>query len=138
MRHTSDQRYKLTTHQHQIAIGLAGMYNDYKTMVKIEADLSAVPQSEIHSTDISDTTAVKAERIEPYMNKIRLIEKTARDAGDDLWKFILLGVTEERSYDNLRLMYGIPCGKDEYYRRRQYFLWLLYKRFEMSALEPLN
>lgn len=132
MRHTEDSKYKLTKEQHQIATGMACLYPYYKERVRDIASLSAVPQGEGRSSDTADTTALKAVKISPYMDKIRLIEKTAEDAGGDLSKWILRGVVEKRSYDNLRFMHGLPACKNEYYMRRQYFLWLLYKRIEAA------
>lgn len=62
-----------------------------------------------------------------YSEKMRLIEETAQDTDEVLASYILVGVTEGRSYDYLSIQLGIPCCKDVYYNRYRKFFWLLNK-----------
>lgn len=62
-----------------------------------------------------------------YSDRMGMIEKTAKDADSELSEYIVIGVTENMSYDLLRVNYNIPCCKDIYYDRYRRFFWLLNK-----------
>lgn len=72
-----------------------------------------------------DPTAKRAVRKTYYLDRIRLIEKTAKKADEELYSYILKGVTEELSYTHLKSKMSIPCGRDMYYDRYRKFFWLL-------------
>lgn len=74
---------------------------------------------------ISDLTAKYAIRKTVYSERIKLIEKTAMEADEDLWVYILKAVTEGLSYTYLKTKLEIPCGRDMYYDRYRKFFWLL-------------
>ena len=57
--------------------------------------------------------------------KMSIIESAAKQADEYLHNYILKGVTEGLSYDNLRTNLNIPCGKDMYYDRYRKFFWIL-------------
>ena len=81
------------------------------------------------SSNISNPTALAAEKKLFYSQRISMIERAARKAADDLWKYILYGVTKELSYDSLRVNYDIPCCKEKYYELyRRFFFFLSYER----------
>ena len=62
-------------------------------------------------------------------HKIRNIEDSAREADEELCKYILIAVTEEdMTFDKLRRMTGIPCGKDLYYHLRRKYYYILAKK----------
>lgn len=60
-----------------------------------------------------------------YEDKIDLIERTAKEADDELYPYLLKAVTEGLSYTYLRTKLNIPCGRDMYYDRYRRFFWLL-------------
>lgn len=62
-----------------------------------------------------------------YMERIELVEKTAKEADETLYTYILKAVTEELSYTYLKTKLKIPCGRDMYYDRYRRFFWLLNK-----------
>ncbi len=72
-----------------------------------------------------DPTAQCAEARSFYSDRIDMIEKTAKDADPDLWKYLVVGITEGRSYDTLKKKMDIPCCKDVYYDSYRKFFWLL-------------
>ena len=76
----------------------------------------------------NDPTGEIAVRIIFYGEKIELVENTAKDAGEDLWRYLLLGVTKGLSYPTLKSVYSIPCGKDAYYRCYRKFFYILDRR----------
>ena len=64
-----------------------------------------------------------------YLNEmIGLIENTAKEAGDDIYKWLLIGVTSDRSYDFLSQRMGMPASKDLYYKRYRKYFYLLSKK----------
>lgn len=73
----------------------------------------------------SDPTANCVLRKAYYLERISLIEKTAREADKDLYLYILKAVTEDLSYTYLKTRLEIPCGRDMYYDRYRKFFWLL-------------
>ena len=58
---------------------------------------------------------------------MRMIEQTAIATDEELYSYILKGVTEGISYDHLKARLEIPCCKDTYYDLYRRFFWLLSK-----------
>ena len=57
--------------------------------------------------------------------RIELVERVAKETDPVIGPYILRGVTEERSYDQLRAAHDIPCCKDVYYNLYRKFFYLL-------------
>lgn len=74
---------------------------------------------------ITDLTAKYAIRNTYYKDMINLIEKTAIEADEELWFFILIAVTDGLSFNYLKTKLNIPCSRDTYYDRYRRFFWLL-------------
>ena len=69
------------------------------------------------------------EKRQKYLNLISIIEDSALLADKELANYILVGVTEDRSFDWLLTIMRIPCCKDVYYDRyRRFFYILSHKR----------
>lgn len=77
-------------------------------------------------TDV-DPTLYSVEKLEYYYDRIMMVENAAREADEELFFYILKGVTDDLSYTNLKTVWNIPCCKDTYYDRRRKFFWLLSK-----------
>lgn len=75
--------------------------------------------------DYGDPTASFVLKRQYYADRMKLVEKTAREADKYLYEYILRAVTENLSYTYLRTKMGIPCGRDMYYDRYRKFFWLL-------------
>lgn len=73
----------------------------------------------------SDITAKYGMMKAHYDSRIKLIERTAIEADNFLYPYILKAVTEGLSYTNLKAVHNIPCGRDMYYDRYRKFFWLL-------------
>lgn len=78
--------------------------------------------------DISDKTASIAIRKMELQKYIDLVESVAKEAGGDIYKWLLLGVTKSLSYEALRTAYDIPCARQVYYRAFKTFFFILDKR----------
>lgn len=64
---------------------------------------------------------------EVYLRRIQLIERVVRSVDADIYRWLLKGVTEEVTYEWLRLMLEIPMSRNSYYQRYHKFYWLLDK-----------
>lgn len=62
---------------------------------------------------------------DPYDKRVKMIDKAAEEASDSLKDYILLGVTNDYSYEYLRMSCNIPCARRVYYRHYRKFFWLL-------------
>lgn len=97
---------------------------EYAVINKPSIASSAVER--MPSTNIpGDPTAKVAMRKAYYLERIKLIEKTAMAADHELHTYILKAVTEELSYTYLKSRLNIPCSRDTYYDRYRRFFWLL-------------
>lgn len=74
---------------------------------------------------ISDITSRLAIKKSYYSERIDLIEKTAKEADDLLYTYIIKAVTEGLSFTYLKSILEIPCSRDTYYDRYRKFFWLL-------------
>lgn len=75
----------------------------------------------------SDPTARRIMLNDYYLERITLIEETAKRVDRYLYDYILKAVTEGLSYTYLKSKLDIPCGRDMYYEMYRQFFWLLDK-----------
>lgn len=95
-------------------------------------DYSGMP----HGTSTGDPTARIAIRSSIIRSNIDLIERTALIAGRDIAEYLLIGVTVEgETYNHLRTKHGIPCGRNQYYKMRRLFYYLLSQSLEERGLK---
>lgn len=81
---------------------------------------------------------MRQEEAAEYEIKMSLVEKAAREAGEDLWPWLLKGVTNECNYEYLRLREGMPCCKGVYYRMYRKFFWVLSREKNKLLYEELT
>lgn len=79
------------------------------------------------TNDISDPVYKCVEKKMFYLDRIKMIENVAFLTDISLAKYLIKGVTENMSYDILKVKYNIPCCKDTYYKLYRRFFWLLSK-----------
>lgn len=60
-----------------------------------------------------------------YTDRIRMVEKAAKDADPVIGGYILKGILQGISYDKLSARYKVPCSRDEYYKLYRRFFWVL-------------
>lgn len=79
--------------------------------------------------NIGQPTENSALRNAQLVDKVQLIEQTAIEAAPDIYQYIILAVTNEGyTFNYLKMMKGLPCGKDKFYDRRRKFFYLLSKK----------
>lgn len=62
-----------------------------------------------------------------YLDRMDLVERTAKETDPILSDYILKAVTNGVSYDYLKARLEIPCCKDTYYDLYRRFFWILDK-----------
>jgi len=73
----------------------------------------------------SDITYSIVAKREIYLNNIRQVERVASIVDEYLSKFLIKGVTENLSYDILKVRFDIPCSRGVYYKKYRQFFALL-------------
>lgn len=69
-----------------------------------------------------------AEKLSVLNAQIDLVEQIADEAGQEISKWLKIGVTEDKSFTELKTLYEIPCERDMYYRCYRLFFALLSER----------
>ena len=129
--------YFITKHEYLMAKHFALQYNDWKKEKReIENRIAYGFKIGIGNDGSLVKPVEKAqEDAERYAFRINLVEQAAKIAGEDIWEIVLIGVTTECNYEYLRLVKGIPCCKDVYYRMYRKFFWVLNKELSLY-LQP--
>lgn len=73
----------------------------------------------------SDKTYSTVVKREMYLNNIEMIKKVADDVDEYLSKYLIKGITENLSYDILKVRFDIPCSRGVYYKKYRHFFALL-------------
>lgn len=73
----------------------------------------------------SDTVGSLAVRRATLEEKIKLIEDCAKEAGGDLWEYLIKSACYCEPYYYLQNVCGIPMNRESFYDRRRYFFYLL-------------
>ena len=83
----------------------------------------------VQSSGTGSPTEQLAIRRAELTHKIRIIEETAEETEPAMSKHILLYVTEEdMTFEKLKRISGIPCGKNLFYHLRRKYYYLLAKK----------
>lgn len=98
-------------------------YANLNSMQSIRYDLAGPTKTNI----INKPVETCAELGVFYLDRMGIVERTAKETDDVLSDYILKAVTNGISYDCLRARLEIPCCKDTYYDLYRRFFWLLDK-----------
>ena len=126
-------RYWISKHRHYELKHFCLQYAEWKRIYRY-LESTSVECSKLErlpsGNNVGDPTANIALQKLYYLERINLIEETAKKADKYLWKYILKAVTEGVSYTCLKFKMEIPCGRDMFYDRYRRFFWLLSKSRE--------
>ena len=118
-------RYYIPKHRYLELVHLCRQYDDW---VKELSGICFVSNSLTNTTPKSYKES-KTEHDAIYISKLGIkkntIEECSKQAAGELSNYILLAVTKGLSYENLRMVYKIPCCRQLYYEYYRYFFWLL-------------
>lgn len=124
---SKENKYYISKHRYYELKHFCLQYKDWK---QIYNDICNFTQGGILDKSFKrpDKNDPNYEKRMYYYNKICLIEESALLTDKDLWNYILIGVTEGRSYDWLLQIMRIPCCKDIYYEKYRRFFYILSKK----------
>lgn len=125
-------RYYIDKHAFYSAYHYALQYkewkSEYETLSKY-GDSTGVDYSRDKtgsSPGVGDPTFNLGTRLAKLKSNIDLIESSALEVNPILYKWLIKAVTEEFvSYNYLRTVLNIPCGKNFYYKMRRKFYYIL-------------
>ena len=78
-------------------------------------------------TEFIDKTFEKAAATDEYQRNMDIRRDTCIKADEELWTYLLEAVTEGVTYDYLKMIRGIPCGRSKFYKAYRLFFWHLDK-----------
>lgn len=119
--------YYISKHRYLELKHFSLQYSEWKQAIEDMSWLPNVTGVRVDGTINVDAVTRMAEKREDYLGRIELIERVVMETDYTLYNYILLGVTTEISYVNLRTVYEIPCCRNEYYKLYRKFFWLLSK-----------
>lgn len=96
----------------------------YSSLLGIDS-LSRLERNKSRLKTVHDRTGEIAVKRLYLAERMKMVEDAAKASDEVLSRYIVLGVTEGRSYTYLKTNYNIPCGKDMYYDRYRKFFWNL-------------
>ena len=121
------EKYGISGKRYKELCGFCEQYPEWKNELKFKND--TVKSMEITDMPIchnnSDATGKLATRRVELQEKCQLIEKTARQAGEDLYKYLIKAICYEVPVAYLISCEGMPCSKASFYDKRRYFFYLL-------------
>ncbi len=123
--------WALSKHQFYTAYHYALQYNEWKTELDAVTFVSAIStDSDGYGSGTGNPTESKALRRERYSSKVENIRTLVYASAPDIFKWLLLAVTNEGVTYNYLHNRGMPCGKNYFYDRRRKFYYLLSKQLE--------
>lgn len=116
-------KYWISKHRHYELKHFCLQYPEWKQIYKDSDGYNDVSSEEDDAyTDRTSSCGILRAK---YIDRMRLIEITARNTDLYFADYILKAVTEGRSYTYLKNCLGMPCGRDMYYTMYRRFFWLL-------------
>lgn len=124
---TITKKYPLNKNRYKELLYFCRQYPDWvrnKNSISYTKSTSSIKI--VFNKKISDPTYDILSTLEYYDHKIELVEQDALATDGELYFYILKGVTEGWSYDQLTLI-EIPCSRSTYYDRYRKFFFILDK-----------
>lgn len=108
------------------AIHYCRRYDDFK--LRLDYGVKAVNNDGMpHAPGGGDQTAASAIMNAEYKRRIDMIEAAVKEAGADIYDWLLIGVTKGYNYIQLQQL-GIPCSRNYYYARRRQVYYIISKK----------
>ena len=120
------QKYGISSKRYKELCGFCEQYPEWKEeLLELEPSaksqrIDGIPYSQ--TNNISDETADLAIKRTALLNKIELVEETAKEASQEMWEYII------KSACYLRDVAKIPMSQATFSDRRRYFFYLLSKK----------
>ena len=119
-------KYYLPKPVREAMIKYAKLYPGWRARYNAIGGTKAMTISDMpRSGNLIDTTQRDGIRRAELDEKMNQIEDAAIKTDSSLFRYILIGVTEDLSYEIMRARHRIPCGKNEYYAKKRRFYYIL-------------
>lgn len=133
IRPVSEKKWDISNHAFYQAYHFAMRYKEFKDVLKYKTNT-------VGSLKFGDTTGsgVRKSATEELAIKrtwakknCKMIEESAKQADQQLYKYILKAVTEEGiTYKYLKTVMNIPAGRNYFYEKRRKFYYILSKKLD--------
>lgn len=122
-------KYWIERHRYYELKHFCMQYDIWKKAYNGLSSLARIGYSEVFSKTNSISNPVErcAESREFYYDRMKMVERAAKDTDEFFSSYILKAVTEGLSYEKLKAQTNIPCCKDTYYELYRRFFWILNK-----------
>lgn len=128
VRPLNSDRYDISKHKFWQLYHFCLQYPEWKDELKYQTDtVKSLQVTDMpHGNMTGNPTEKLGSRRALLSSQCKLIEDTAKESDPEIWEYILKGVTNENaSYNYLKQIMDIPCGKNYYYEKRRKFFFLL-------------
>lgn len=128
VRPLNEKKYNITKHRFAELYHFCMQYPEWKDELNYKTDnINSIDISDmpVNHNNVSNVEKLALRRLQ-LESKCKIIEQTAIEADPELYQYILKAVTNEGiSYNYLKMIMNIPCGKKMWYDRRRKFYYLL-------------
>ena len=128
VRPLNEKKYNITKHRFAELYHFCMQYPEWKDELNYKTDnINSIDISDmpVNHNNVSGVEKLALRRLQ-LESKCKIIEQTAIEADPELYQYILKAVTNEGiSYNYLKMIMNIPCGKKMWYDRRRKFYYLL-------------
>lgn len=97
---------------------------EYASLALKTPHTGALIKMDVKSYACDDKTAYMGSKMAVLSNRMDLITDLIHQCGDGIEPWLSMAIKDGKSYPVLQ-SYGIPCGKDYFYRCYRKFFWLL-------------
>ena len=113
-------KYGISKERYRELLYFCMQYNEWKDSIDYGLG-SPSGTNEPRGTGIGNPTEKIAIKNQRALDNCRLVEESARLAGDCIWKYLLKNVTEGITYEYM----DVPCGRRYFYEARRKFFYIL-------------
>jgi hypothetical protein len=119
--------YKLDKNRYYELKYFCFQYNEWVHQLETLDGYSRTNYAQIEQNNgtYGDRTYSTVAKREGYLNNIELVNTVAIKVDEHLSKYLIKGVTENLSYDILKVRFDIPCSRSVYYKKYRQFFALL-------------
>lgn len=125
---SKNNKYWISTHRYYELKHFCLQYKEWEKLYKqYDIGVSSNIPTNIKNYNVDNFTESQGIELYNYSNKIKMVNQAALEADDYIHSYILKSITEGLSYNTLKNIYNIPCGRDFYYDRYRKFFYILDK-----------
>ena len=122
-------KYNISNAKYRELKGFCEQYDEKRQLLSRYYEIGAQVLSDMpRGSDVSDPTAIRAERAERISSEIEMIEQSAIQADSDIYQAIIKSVCYNIPFSYLKSVDMLPCGKDKFYESRRKFFYILAKK----------